>query len=127
MHAYYTSPPLHGSNEGGQGGAKFSGRLIIMGAPNHCWGRQMSAGGAEKSQQFHKCFLQHSKFPSEKSQVGTWGRQICFLPRAPSNLVTSLRLCHVYSLCFVFCGGKKDIRNAVTVAAVRCSIHGESQ
>jgi len=61
-----------------------------MGAPNHCAGRQMSTGGAEKSQQFHKYVLQYSKFPSEGSQVRTWGRQTCFLPRAPSNLITPL-------------------------------------
>ena len=46
--------------------------------------------GAEKSQQCHKYFLQCSTFTSERSQVRTWGRQTCFLPRAPSNLVTPL-------------------------------------
>ena len=61
-----------------------------MGAANHCWGRQMSAGGSEKSQQFHKYFLQYSKFPSKRPQVRTWGRQTCYLPRAPPNLVTPL-------------------------------------
>jgi len=38
----------------------------------------------------HKHFLQYSKFASERAQVRTQGRQICFLPRAPSNLVTPL-------------------------------------
>jgi len=52
-------------------------------APNHC-------GEHRKSQPFHKYFLQYSKFPSERPQVWTWGRQTCFLPRAPSNLVTPL-------------------------------------
>jgi len=61
-----------------------------MGAPNHCAGRQISAGGPEKSQQFHNYFLQCSKFPSERTQVRTLGRQTCFLPRAQSNLVTPL-------------------------------------
>ena len=48
----------------------------------------MSAGGAEKSQQCHMYFLQHSKFPSERPQARTWGRQTCFLSRSPSDLVT---------------------------------------
>ena len=55
------------------------------------WGRQITAGGAEKSQQCHKYFLPYSSFASERPQVRTWGgRQTCFLPRAPSDLVTSL-------------------------------------
>jgi len=36
-------------------------------------------------------FFKTILFPSERRQVRTWGRQIRFLPRAPSNLVTSLR------------------------------------
>jgi len=36
--------------------------------------------------------LQCSTFASEKPQVRTWGRQTCFLPRAPSNLVTPLSI-----------------------------------
>ena len=52
-------------------------------APNHC-------KGAEKSPKCHKYFLQHSKFASERSQVRTWVRQTCFLPRALANLVTPL-------------------------------------
>jgi len=67
---------MQGPNDGGQGGA-------IPRAPNHY-------GGAEKSQQCHMYFLQYSIFASERPQVRTWGRKICFLPRAPSNLVTSL-------------------------------------
>jgi len=50
----------------------------------------MTAGGADKSQKYHKCSLQYSTFASERSEVRTWGRQTCFLPRAPSNLVTPL-------------------------------------
>jgi len=46
--------------------------------------------GAEKSQQCHKDFLQYSTFASERSQFRTWGRQTCFLPRTPSNLVAPL-------------------------------------
>jgi len=44
--------------------------------------------GAEKSQ-CHKYFK--SIFAFEKPQGRTWGRQTCFLPRAPSYLVTPLR------------------------------------
>jgi len=50
----------------------------------------MVAGDTEKSQQCHKYFLQYSTFASERPQVQTWGRQTCFLPRAPSNLVAPL-------------------------------------
>ena len=51
------------------------------------------ARGADKTQQCHKYCLQYSIFASERSQVRTWGRQTCFLPRAPSNLVTALIRC----------------------------------
>jgi len=54
------------------------------------WGHQITAGGAEKSQQCRKYLLQYSTFASERPQVRTWGRQTCFWPRAPSNLVTPL-------------------------------------
>ena len=67
----------------GERGLRFPGRRIAMGAPNDC-------EGAEKSQQCHKYFLQHSVFASEWPQVRTWGHQTCFLPRAPSNFVTPL-------------------------------------
>jgi len=69
-------------------GAQFPGRRITMGAPNHC-------GGAEKSQQCLMYFLQYSTFSSERPQVWTWGRQTCFLPRAPSYFVTPLQVWEV--------------------------------
>jgi len=50
----------------------------------------MTAGGAEKSQQGHKCFLEYSTFASKRAQVRTWKRQTCFLPRAPCDIVTPL-------------------------------------
>jgi len=78
-----------GRNEGGKGG-QFPGRWFTMGAPNHCGGRRITAKSAEKSPKCYKYFLQYSKFASERAQVWTWGRQTCFLPRAPSNLVTPL-------------------------------------
>jgi len=53
------------------------------GVPNHC-------GGAGKSRQCHKYFLQYIEFASERVQVRTWGRQTCSLIQAPSNLVMPL-------------------------------------
>ena len=46
-----------------------------------------------------KYFL-HSKSASQRTQVRTWGCQVCFLPWAPSNLVTPLvwRL----GVCYIF-------------------------
>ena len=64
-------------------GAQLPGRRVTIGAPNHC-------GDAEKSKLCHKRFLQCSTLASERSQFRTWGGQTCFLPRAPSNLVTPL-------------------------------------
>jgi len=61
--------------------AQFLWHPVTMGAPNDC-------RAAEKSQQCHKHFLQYAIFTSKISQVRTWGRQTCFLHRAPSNLVT---------------------------------------
>ena len=75
---------VQGRNEGGKGGT------IPPGAKS-LWGRRITEGGAEKSQQCHKYFLQYSTFASERPQVRTWGRLSCFLSRAPSNLVTTLQ------------------------------------
>ena len=61
------------------------GRWNTAGAPNAC-------GGAKKSKQCHKHFLQYSTFSSERPQVRTWGRQTCFLSRAPSILVMPLSI-----------------------------------
>ena len=61
-------------------------------------GRGQNSPGAEsllvtkKSQQCHKHFFQNSTFASERLQVRTWGRQTCFLPQAPSNVVTPLHI-----------------------------------
>ena len=53
-------------------------------------GRRMIASGAENSHQCHKYFPQYSIFASERPQFRTQGRQTCFLPQAPSSLVTPL-------------------------------------
>jgi len=74
----------------GQGGAQFPGRPVTMGVPN-------DYRVAEKSQ-CHKHFLQYTTFTSKISQVRTWGRQTCFLPRAPFNLVTPLTLTRLLPL-----------------------------
>ena len=66
-------------------GAQLFARRITM-------GQQIAAGGAEKSQQCHKYFLQYSKFASERTQFRSWGRQTCFLPRTPSNHIIPLFL-----------------------------------
>jgi len=43
------------------------------------WRRQVTAGGAEKSQQCQKYFLQYSVFTSEIHQVRTWGAKlVCY-------------------------------------------------
>ena len=52
-----------------------------------------SLRGAKKSQVI-STFFQNSTFASERPQVRTWGRQICFLPHAPSNLVSSVHNAH---------------------------------
>jgi len=49
-------------------------------------------GRAEKSQQCHQYLFQYRTFASERHQVQTWGRQTCFLSRAPSNVATPLRV-----------------------------------
>ena len=74
-------PP--GRNKGMQGGSNSPGTESL-------WERQITAGDAEKPQQCHKYFLQYSTFASERPQFRKWGRQTCFLTRAPSNIVTSL-------------------------------------
>jgi len=71
-----------GRNEGGKG-------ATIPRAPNRYGGAE-SLRERQKSQQYHKCFLQYSIFASERPQVRTLVRQSCFLTRAPSNLVTPL-------------------------------------
>jgi len=78
-----------GATRGGQGGT-------ITQAPNHDGGR-ITAGVqnyCERPQQCHKYFLQYSKFASERAQERPCGRQTCFLPRTPSNLVTPLTMAH---------------------------------
>jgi len=66
------------------GGAQFPGRWITMGAPNH-FGlrRKVSTMLQVLSSIQYICFLQ-------RTQIRIWGRQTCFLPWVPSNLVTPL-------------------------------------
>jgi len=67
------------SNEGVARGAQFPGR-------------RMAAGGAKESHKRHKYILQYSEFASERPQFRTRWHQTCFLPRAPSDVVTPLAL-----------------------------------
>ena len=80
---------IQGRNEGEKGGT-IPRAPIRYGGAESLLGRRITAGGAEKSQQCHKYFLQYSKFAFERTPVRPWGRQTLFLPRAPSNLVTPL-------------------------------------
>jgi len=85
--AFYTQRKWfnqQGRNERGKGYA-------IPRAPNHS-GAPNDCGSAKKSQQCHKHFLQYSTFASERPHAQTWGRQTCFLRRAPSILVTPLSI-----------------------------------
>jgi len=68
-----------GRNEGVARGVQFSGRRVAMGTPNHC-GCRMVAGGAKKSQQCHKYFLQYSTFASERPQFRTRGAKLASCP-----------------------------------------------
>jgi len=52
------------------------------------WRRWMTAGRRKVLTMSQD--LQYSAFASEKPQVRTYGRQTCFLARAPSNFVTPL-------------------------------------
>jgi len=64
-----------GRNEGGKGGAKSQ------------WRRRMAAGGAEKSQRCHKCFLQHSTFASKDLSFEHGGAKLASCPgRHPTLL-----------------------------------------
>jgi len=83
-------PFNQGHNKGEKGGTN-PRAPYSYGAPN-------DYRVAEKSQQCHKHFLQYTTFTSKISQVRTWGRQTCFLPRAPSNLVTPLTLTRLLPL-----------------------------
>jgi len=61
---YYT---MQGCNERGQEGSNSPGAETL-------WGRRMTAGGAENSQQCHKYFLQNSKFAFIRPLIQAWGR-----------------------------------------------------
>ena len=82
--ALISSSSTQRRNDGGKGGTTPL-------APNDC-------GERLKVQQCQKYCFQYSTLASFR----TWGRQTCFLPRAPSNLVTPLspmQAAHHYVLC----------------------------
>jgi len=71
--------------------------LNHYGAPNLCGGYRMTVGDLENSHQWHKCFFQYSTLASERLQFQAWGRQTCFLPEGPLNLVTPQGLSFVWA------------------------------
>ena len=85
--SYESYEPLVVENEDVQDKQGRSEGGIMPLAPNH-W----AAPKSHDSQQCHKYFLKCGKFTSERPQVQTRGGQTCFLPRAPSNLVTPLKM-----------------------------------
>jgi len=97
--------------------AQFPRRRVNMGAPNHYGGRRKVQ--SPKIQKCHKCFLQCSIFSSPRPQFRTWGRQTCFLLRAPSNLVTSLAIWFCLILLL-----QVQTRSQLTPATKRQICHG---
>ena len=77
--------------------------------------RKITMGSAETSQPCLKYFVQYSIFASERPQVRTWGRQTCFLPRAPYILVTPVYPLHMLQQALFVCG------------LLRCGWHISSQ
>jgi len=59
---------VQGRNEGGKG-TTITPAPIHYGGAKSLQGRPITAGGAEKSQQCHKYFLQYSKFAFERTQI----------------------------------------------------------
>jgi len=82
-------PHVQGRNAGGARGAQSPGRRIPMGAPNYCDGRGMTAG-RRKVPTMSQVLSSIKYFCFRKTSGSNMGRQTCFLPRAPSNLVTPL-------------------------------------
>ena len=91
-----------GVTRGGKGGTiprapnHYGGAKSLREAPNHCGRRQMTAGSPKSPNNVTNTFLQYSTFASGRPQVRTWERPTCFLPRAPSNLVTPLKASHTF-------------------------------
>jgi len=72
---WYRETWIQGRNGGGKGGT-------IPWMPNHCRGRQMTAGGAEKFQQCHMYILQYSKSASEDLGFEHGGAKLASCPVA---------------------------------------------
>jgi len=70
---------IQGRNEGCKEGTiprasnHHGGVESLQGVPNHC-------GGAKKTQNCHKYYVQYCTFASERPQDRIWGRQTCFCP-----------------------------------------------
>jgi len=61
---------------------------VTRGARSTIPGRGITAGGQKVPS--HKHFFSKQCICFQRPQARTWGRQTCFLPHAPSNLVSSL-------------------------------------
>ena len=71
----------------GDGGAQFPGRRIIMGAPNHCWGRQMSAGAPKIPNNFTITFFSTVNFLPKDLTFENGGAKLASFPgRSPTSL-----------------------------------------
>jgi len=78
-----------GRNEGWARVAQFPGRRIIMGAPNHCGWREMTAGDEKSPNNVTSTFFNTVQC-FRKTSGSNMRRQTSFLPQVPSNLVTPL-------------------------------------
>ena len=62
-----------------------------MGARITVWGADWLQGITKSPNNVTSTFSSIQYISFRRRQVRTWGRQICFLPRAPSDLVTTLK------------------------------------
>ena len=90
----------------GQGGRNSPGAESLRGAP--------------KGPNSVTSTLFNSSFASERSRVRKWGRQTCFLPRAPFNLVTPLQRHHLQKLPEKF---SKFIKPVKLLRRCRCYVY----
>jgi len=78
-------------SQGRNEGAQFPGRQITMGALNHYGERRMTAGASKSPNNVTSSLFSSIQYIGfQKTSNSKMGRQTCFLPRALSNLVTSL-------------------------------------
>jgi len=102
MHFFSKTGKLFANIQERNKGAQFLGAESL-------WGRPITAGATDSCGRRRKALTLSQVLSSiqyiysEKPQVRTWGRQNCFLPWAPSNLVTPLlayKCCHTVGFRF---------------------------